>query len=208
MAAKTLSEMLPRTVAVAIVGEHRAQPLMRAGVIGIGSQGRLVMRACLVMPVGAKQEIGEVHMSDRVIGVVEDRFRIDATGGIDRTLACKQRSELVERAEIGRHPAQDIDEGRLGVLAPVQRPEQGRAFDLGCDGLVGAARTHEQIVELTQSCFLGQPGSPVAGFATSKGRGLFHCGHRFLRIRGPRVFDCPLSADSRSARIRKMPAGG
>ena len=83
MAAKTFPEMLARAVAVAIVGEHRAQSLMRARVIRIGPQRRLIMRARLFMPVGAKQEIGEVHMPHRVVGMVKDRLGIDAAGGVD-----------------------------------------------------------------------------------------------------------------------------
>ncbi len=180
MTAKTFPEMLAGAVALAIVGEHRAQSLMRARVIRIGSQRRLVMSAGLFMPVGAKQEIGEVHPSHRVVRMVEDRLGIDAAGGVDGALARQQRSEFVERAEIRGPPAQDLDEGQLRILRPVQRAEQGRALDLGLDRFVPTARTRQQILKLAQSRFLCQPGSPVAG----GWRVLFQQGHGAKDLRG------------------------
>ncbi len=178
--AKAFAEMLARAVAVAIVGEHRAQSLMRARVIRIGPQRRLIMRARLFMPVGAKQQIGEVHMPHRIVGMVEDRLGIDAAGGVDGAHAGQERSELVERAEIRGRPAQDIDEGRLRILPPVQRAKQGRALDFGFQRFVPAARTRQQIVQLTQSGFLCQPGSPAGGGR----RVLFQCGHDAKDSRG------------------------
>src|SRR5580700_275675 len=123
MAAKAFSEMLARPLAIALVGEHRAQSLMRGGVVRIGLQGRLIMRTRLSMAVGAKQEIAEVDMRHRVIGMVEDRFRVDAAGGIDCADRGKQRSKFVECAEMGRRAAQNIDKGRLRVLPAVKRAE-------------------------------------------------------------------------------------
>ncbi len=134
---------------------------MRASVLRIDLKSRLVMGARLFVLVGAQQEIGEVDMPHRVAGMIEDRFGIDAAGGVDRALACEQRSEFVERAEIGRPAAQYVDKGELGVVPAVQRAEQGRTLDFGCDGLIAVALAREQIVELVQSCFLYQPGSPV-----------------------------------------------
>ena len=67
-----------------------------------------------------------------------DRLRIDPAGGVDRAHLRQQRPEFVERAEIGRRLAQDIDEGVLGVLPPVEGAEQHRALDFGFDGIVSA----------------------------------------------------------------------
>jgi len=117
-------------------------------------------------------------MPHRVVGVVENRFGIDAAGGVDGALTCQQRAEFVERAEIRRPPVQDIDKGLLGVPPPVQRAEQSRALDLGCDCLGPAARRCEQDFELTQPGFLCQPGPPAnAGRAIGGLRVLFQCGH-------------------------------
>jgi hypothetical protein len=52
--------------------------------------------------------------------MVQDGLGIDAAGGVDRALGGEKRSELVERAEIGRAPLQNIDEGELRLLPPVQ----------------------------------------------------------------------------------------
>ena len=61
------SEMLPRAVAVADVGEHGAQSLMRRRVIRIGPQRRLVMFARFLVAVGAQQQIGQVDMPHRIL---------------------------------------------------------------------------------------------------------------------------------------------
>ena len=117
-------------------------------------------------------------MPHRVVGVVENRFGIDAAGGVDGALTCQQRAEFVERTEIRRPPVQDIDKGLLGVLPPLQRAEQSRALDLGCDCLGPAARTCEQDFELMQPRLLCNPGGPAnAGRAIGGLRVLFHCRH-------------------------------
>ena len=131
MAVKTSGEMFARAVAVALVGEHRAHALMGGGVIGIGLQRRLVMRARFRMAVGAEQEVAEVYVRHRVFRMVQDRFGIDAAGGVDGALAGEQRAEFVERAEIGRVPAQDIDEGGLRVCLAIESAEQRRPLDFG-----------------------------------------------------------------------------
>ncbi len=102
---------------------------MGGGVIGIGLQRGLVMRACLGMAVGAEQEVAEVHLRHRVLGMMQDRFRIDAAGGVDRALGGEPRSEFVERAEMGRMPAEKFDECRLRVGLSVERAKQRRALD-------------------------------------------------------------------------------
>ena len=91
-----------------------------------------------------------------------DRFRIDAAGGIDRAHVRQQRPEFVERAEIRRRPPQDIDEGLLGVLSPVERAEQDRALDLGIDGAALNGVTRQFVLKLSQPRFLRQPGRPAA----------------------------------------------
>ena len=79
-----------------------------------------------------------------------------------------------------RRPAQDIDEGLLGVLLPVERAEQNRAFDFGFDGIGRARGPRQKLVELPQPRFLRQPGSPamiVAGNITPGSHVLFQSGH-------------------------------
>ena len=138
MSPKALSEMHPRTVAVPLVGKHRAQSLMRRRMIRVRLQCRLVMRARLVMPVGAKQEVGKVDMPHRVVGMVQDRLCVNAAGGIDCTLACKKRPEFVQRAEIGGPATQDVDEGKLRVVPAVQCGQQYRALNLCGDSSIRA----------------------------------------------------------------------
>ena len=113
---------------------------MRRRAIRIDPQRRLVMLARLVVPVGAQQQIGEIDMPHRVVGVMQDRLRIDPAGGVDRAHLGQERAEFVQRAEMRRRAPQDIDEGLLGVLPPVQRAEQHRALDLGVDGIASRAR--------------------------------------------------------------------
>ena len=172
MAAKALLEMMPGGGALAEIREHGAEALVRRRMFGIDPQHRLVMRARVRVPVGAKQQIGQVDMPDRVLGMMGDRLRIDAAGGLDRAHVRQQRPEFVERGKIRRCSPQDIDEGLLGVLLPVERAEQNRAFDLGVDGAALDGGTRQQIVQLSQSRFLRPPGSPApvgAGSAMREG---------------------------------------
>ena len=107
------------------------------------------MPARLGVPVGAKQQVGQVDMAHRIQGMVEDRFRIDPASGIDRAHIGEQCPEFIERAEIGGLPSQDVDEGLLGILPTVEGAQQNRALDLDIDSaglLDGLAR--EPIVKL------------------------------------------------------------
>ena len=140
---------------------------MRLGVIRIEPQHRFVMVARFGMPVGAKQKIGQVHPRHRVSGVVQDRLGIDAAGGIDRAHMRQQRPEFVQRAEILGRPAQDIDEGELRLLSPIEGAKQYGALDFGCDGIARGRRHRQQIIELPQPQFLRQPRRPAAAVAGS-----------------------------------------
>jgi hypothetical protein len=127
----------------------------------------------LFVLVGAEQEVGQVHSRHRVVGMVEDSLGIDAAGGVDRAHPGQKRSEFIERTEIRRPPAQDIDEGELRLLPPVQRPKQGRALDLGRDG-TGAVRPRDLIVKFAQPRFLREPRGPIARIAAGEGHVSFH----------------------------------
>ncbi len=74
-------------------------------------------------------------------------LRINAAGGVDRAHVRQQGAEFVQRAEILRRLAQDIDEGLLGFLPPVEGAEQNRALDFAVDGVAVAMR--EQIFKLS-----------------------------------------------------------
>jgi hypothetical protein len=81
---------------------------------------------------------------------------------------------------MGGRPAQDIDEGLLGILATVERAEQNRALDFALDGFTRGGVTRQQIVQLPQSRLLRQPGRPAsigAGIAGRGGRFLVQSGH-------------------------------
>ncbi len=160
-AAKALVEMLPRTRAVAEIGEHGAEPLVRRRLIRIDPQRRLVMFARFLITAGAQQEIGEVDMRHRIAGMVQDRFRIDPAGGVDRAHLGQQRPEFVQRAEIGRRLPQDRDKGVLRVLASIERSEQYSSFDFEMDGVASCALMCEQVVELSQPGLLRQPRRPA-----------------------------------------------
>ena len=71
----------------------------------------------------------------------------------------------VERGKIRRRPPQDIDEGLLGVLVPVERAEQNRALDLGVDAGAVYDVTRQSVVELLQPRFLRQPVLDMTGLA-------------------------------------------
>jgi hypothetical protein len=176
---------------------------MGGGMIRIGFQGGLVMRPRLGMAVGAKQEIAEVHMRHRIIGMMQDRLGIDAAGGIDRALRREQRAKFVERAEMGRVPAQNIDERRLRVLAAIERAEQRRALDFDRYVRLDIGLANEQAIELAQPRFLREAGSPL-------GRGSWfglRLGHGLKWAKASRIdeFARVLSADSRLSLSRLFP---
>ena len=180
MAAKALLEMMPGGGAVADVRKHGAEALMRRRMVRIELQHRFVMRARFRVPAGAEQQVGEVDMPDWIVGVMGDRFRIDAAGGLDRAHVRQQRSELIERGKIRRRPPQDFDEGVLGVLLPVERTQQDRALDLGVDRGSPGGVTRQFVLELPQPGFLRQPGRPATIGAVDSGRGrrvLLRSGH-------------------------------
>ena len=152
--------MMARGGALADIREHGAEALMRRRVFRIDLQYGFVMRARFRVAVGAKQQVGQVDMPDRIFGMMGDRLRIDAAGGVDRAHVRQQRSEFVERGKIRRRPPQDIDEGLLGVLLPVERAEQNRALDLGIDrGSVGGV-TRQFVVELLSAALPAPAGAP------------------------------------------------
>jgi len=100
-------------------------------------------------------------------------------------------SEFVQRAEMGRRPAQDIDEGLLGVLPPVEGAEQNRALDFGFDGLAPAALMRQHILKLAQPRFPRNAGRPVAiaagqvtqGIVMQGSRVLFQSGHEARKVK-------------------------
>ena len=139
---------MARGGALADIREHGAEALMRRRVFRIDLQYGFVMRTRLRVAVGAEQQVGQVDMPHRIFGMMDDRLRIDAAGGVDRAHVREQRSEFVERGKIRRRPPQDIDEGLLGVLLPVERAEQNRALDLGIDAGAVCGATPELVFEL------------------------------------------------------------
>jgi hypothetical protein len=112
---------------------------------------------------------------------------------------------------MGWRPAQDIDEGLLGVLPPVESAEQNRALDLGIDGIIAGAPMRQQVFQLRQSGFLRQPGSPAARATGSVPRGshaLCQSGHDAYRFAIGELSIAPLSADSHhGSGISTMPIG-
>ncbi len=185
MAAKTLLEMMLRAVALAEIGEHRTQSLVGLDMIGIEAQRGFVMLARLRVLVGAIQQICQVHISRRMIGVVMDGFGIDAAGGVDRAHVRQQVSERVEGAEVRGRSLQDRDEGLLGFLPAVEGAEQHRALDFNPDEVGSGGRARDQLIELLQSRLLRLPGSPAAitvVHAACDSRVLFRFGHD---VRGP-----------------------
>ena len=160
VAAKPLYEMFARAVAVALVRQHRAHALMGGGVIGIGLQRRLVMRARFGMAVGAEQQVAEIDMRHRIFRMVQDRLGIDAAGGVDGALGGEPRTEFVERAEMGRMPAQDVDEGCLRLQLAIERAEQRRTLDFGRKMRAPVERQRQLRVELAQPRFLREAGRP------------------------------------------------
>ncbi len=177
MSAKTAPEMRSSRLAIAFVGENRAQSLMRGGVTGIGLQRGFVMDARFRMAVGAEQEVGEIDARHRVIRMVQDRFRIDAAGGVGGAVGGKQRSEFVERAEMGRMPAQDRDERGLRLGPSIECAEQRRALDLTLQPHLVFAAPREQRIELGEPRFLRKARTPGRGgrYGLRASHGLFRC---------------------------------
>ena len=114
--------------AVAEIGEHRPQPLMRLRMMGVDLQGTFVMFARLLIACRAQQQIGEIDARQRIVRVMLDRLCIDAAGGIDCAHPGEQRAEFVQGAEMRGRAPQDRDEGVLGILMPVQRRQQHRSL--------------------------------------------------------------------------------
>ena len=67
--------------AIAEIGEHRAEALMGRRQFGVGQQCRFVVGAGLGMPVGAKQEVGEIDARQRIGRVVEGLSTARPIGG-------------------------------------------------------------------------------------------------------------------------------
>ena len=66
--------MIAGAGAVAEIGEHGAEALMGRRQFRIDPQRRIVMRARLGVFVGAKQQVGEVDMRQRICRMVQDRL--------------------------------------------------------------------------------------------------------------------------------------
>ncbi len=88
-------------------------------------------------------------MRHRIVGMVKDRLRIDTAGGVDGPHIRQQGPEFVEGAEMGRRSAQDVDEGLLGVLPPVEGPEEHRALDFVPDRIGRDRLARQQILKLS-----------------------------------------------------------
>jgi hypothetical protein len=158
---------------------------MGVGVIGIDTQRGFVVLARLRVLARAIQQICQVHMSDRMIGMVMDGFRINAAGGVDSAHVRQQVSEPVECVEVRRRPSQDRDEGLLCFLPSVEGAEQHRALDFTLDGAGTGGVARDKVIELSQSRLLRLPGSPAAITvvnAACDSRALFRFGHD---VRGP-----------------------
>ncbi len=67
-------------------------------------------------------------MRHRIVGMMQDRFRIDPAGRIDRAYLRQQCAEFVEGTEIRRCLAQYLDKGLLRIRT-VQR-DGGRAMSV------------------------------------------------------------------------------
>ena len=80
-----------------------------------------------------------------------DRLCVDAAGGANSAHIRQQRPEFIQCAEIFRRPPQDIDEGLLGILSPVERTEQNRTLDFGVNGIGPDGTLRQQFLELPQS---------------------------------------------------------
>ena len=146
MPAKAFAKMLPRGLSLADIREHSAQSLMRRRVIRIDPKHRLIMPPRFFILAGAQQEIGEVHMPDRILRMMQDRLRVNAAGGVDRAHLGEQGAEFVQGTEMGRPILQDGDEGEFRFVAPVERRKQDGALNTPLDRRVGgrAPRCHRR----------------------------------------------------------------
>src|SRR5581483_9640135 len=131
-------------------------------------------------------------MRHRLVGMVQDGLRIDAAGGVDRSLACKQRAELVERGEVRRVPLQDCDKGFSRLKSAIERAEQACALDFGQKPRVAVGRARQLPVELAQPGLLCEARGPGSG----RGGVLFRGGHGWANP--TRLFRAVLSTDSRA----------
>ncbi len=158
--AKALLKMMSRAGTVAEIRKNRTQSLMRRCVIRIDLQNCLIMPARFGVAVGAKQQVGQIHMPHRMGGVVCNRLRIDAAGGVDRPHIRQQRAEFIESAEMRGRCSQDFDEGLLGFLPSIKGAEQNRALDFGLDGIAAAGLARQQIFDLPQASIPAPAGEP------------------------------------------------
>jgi len=138
-------------------------------------------------------------MRHRILRVVDNRLGIDPAGGVDSAHIRQQGAEFVEGAEIRGRCSQDIDEGLLGILPPIEGPKQNRALDLGFEDLALDAMTREEILKLYQFRFLRQSGRPVAVAAGNPVRDcrlLLRSGRGACKARRRGLPSYHLSADS------------
>jgi len=146
---------------LAEIRQHGAQSLVCRRVIGIDLKRRFVVPPRLLILAGAQQQIGEVDMRNRILRVLQDRFGIDAAGGIDRAHFGEQGAKFIQRAEMGRPPLQDGDEGEFCVVAPVERRKQHGAFDCVCERRLAVGILLQEGFELLEPRELRQTRRPA-----------------------------------------------
>jgi len=84
------------------IRENGSHSLMSLGVIGIELQGHLIMVTRLLVLRRTKQQIGQIHMSDGIVRMMDNRFGIHTACRRDGSRSCQQRTKLIERAEMRR----------------------------------------------------------------------------------------------------------
>ena len=76
--------MIAGAGAGAAIGEHGAKALVGRRQFRVDPERGIVMRARVGVFVGAKQQVGEVDMRQRICRMVQDRLNRDPAGGVDR----------------------------------------------------------------------------------------------------------------------------
>ena len=106
---------------------------------------------------------------------------------------------------MGRRPAQDVDEGLLGVLPPVERAKQHRALDFGVDRMrpapVGAPADPQADSSRDSCASRGAQPRLLPATVGQDSRVLFQSGHDVSTFRRLWLRSRSLSADSRPSRI-------
>ncbi len=126
--AKTPVAMAACTRFVAERRQQIAHAAMGVNMIGVGTQRRFKVKPRLPAFAEQQQQVGEIDVAVRIIGMMPHRLAEQRARGFPITGIENQRAEIVERGKIRRLAANKIEVVALRLLEPAFFAQQSGAF--------------------------------------------------------------------------------